>query len=365
MPLSQNREFLQRLAITAGVLFVYRLGCHIPVPGLSAPTVAQVFGTGGTAVERISVFALGIAPLVGILIIAELLKTLVPGFRRWENARPHNAAWLRGALIALALLAAAVQAAGVAGALENVTGLVDEPGTFFRAACTATLVAGTALIIVLARVITRDGLGSGLWLIFLAPALAELPVYMGALFALYEKHEYPLLGIIFSWAFMAVAIAAVVSLLLAGRRSAMVGAACIWPMLIAYAALAWVLVAIGLIVSGGDIEAVTASLAAPSMIHHLALVAVVGLAVALYARSNRLAGTPLPMSALLIGAVLAAIALAADVLPTRGVLIPLGSAQLVIAAVVATGILSDWGMIGRAAASEPPGPSSDPFSPRA
>jgi hypothetical protein len=68
-------------------------------------------------------------------------------------------------------------------------------------------------------VITRDGLGSGLWLIFLAPALAELPEYMGTLYALYAKGEYPLLGIVFSVAFMAVAIAAVVSLLLAPRSA--------------------------------------------------------------------------------------------------------------------------------------------------
>ena len=97
-------NLVYRLAITAGALIVYRLGCHIPLPGLTAPTVSQIFGIGGIAAERISIFALGIGPLVGILILAELLKILVPSLRRWENADPRNAAWLRGALIALALL---------------------------------------------------------------------------------------------------------------------------------------------------------------------------------------------------------------------------------------------------------------------
>lgn len=358
-------SLVYRLAITAGVLIVYRLGCHIPLPGLSAPTVSQVFGIGGTAVERISIFALGIGPLVGILILAELLKILVPGFRRWENADPRNATWLRGALIALALLAAAVQAAGLAGALENVTGLVDEPGTYFRAMCTATLVAGTALIIALARVISRDGVGSGIWIIFLAPALAELPQHMSTLFSAYVKGDYPLLGIILSVAFMAIAIAAVVSLLLAGSRSPAVGSACIWPMLITYAALPWILIAVGLIISGGDIDAAAAFVAPPNTIHPLVLAAIVGLAVFLYARSNRLAGTPLPMSAAPIGVVLTAIAIAAAVLPTLGVPIPLGSGQLVIAAVVATSVLSDWGMIRRLEGSEPPESPSEPLSPRA
>ena len=158
-------------------------------------------------------------------------------------------------VIGLALLMAVVQGAGLAVALEGVSGLVHEPGTYFRIACTMTMVAGAALVIALAGVIDRAGLGSGLWLMFLAPTLAELVPNLAAIAAAYDAGEYPFSGIVCAALFTAFTVAAIVGIVLAARGAAAVSAACMWPLLIAYSVLAWLLIGIGLPISGGNIEA--------------------------------------------------------------------------------------------------------------
>jgi preprotein translocase subunit SecY len=362
---SLDGAFYRRLAVTAAALAACRLGVHLPVPGLNPETVAALFKPGDPAVARLSIFALGIMPLLNALILAELLKIVAPSVRQWELAAPRNRERMRYVVIGLALLFAILQAGGVASALEGVSRLVAEPGTFFRVVCTATMVAGAALVIALAAVIDRAGLGSGLWLIFLAPTLAELPQNVWTIAQLYDAGQYPLAAIVRAALFTAFAIAGVVSLVLAARGAAEVSAACVWPLLIAYSVLAWLLIGLGLAISGGSIEQAVAITAPGNAIRHLALATVVILIAWLYVRSIRLAGLPSPVPAAPIAVVLAAIALAAEILQSQlQTALPLDSVQLVVATVVATTILTDWGFISR---SERPveDSSSEPLSPQA
>ena len=250
MLLTLDGAFYRRLAVTAAALAVYRLGCAVPVPGLAADVVGELARSSGFPPTSVSVCALGVVPLITVLILAELLRTLVPGLRRWELASPGNREFAGYAIIALALATAAVQAIGVAGALEGFPNLVIEPGGLFRISTVATMVGGLALVIALAGIIDKAGIGYGVLLLFLAPTLVELPLNLVSIADAYSAGTYPFSSVALAGLFTAFSVAAIVGLLLAARGAEVVSAACVWPLLIAYTLLAWVLFAIGTAVTG-------------------------------------------------------------------------------------------------------------------
>ena len=135
---SLDGAFYRRLAVTAAALAAYRLGAQLPVPGLVTQSVAEAFKPVDLAVARLSIFALGIMPLLSALILAEIVKIIAPAARRWEQASMY-AVICRGTALGVGARRR------LAGALQDVSGLVPEPGTSFRLVCTATLVAGAAL----------------------------------------------------------------------------------------------------------------------------------------------------------------------------------------------------------------------------
>ena len=112
MLLTLDGAFYRRLAVTAAAIIVYRLGCAVPVPGLAADMVSELARSSGLPPTSVSVCALGVVPLITVLILAELLRTIVPGVRRWEQASPGNREFAGYAIITLALAMAAVQATG-------------------------------------------------------------------------------------------------------------------------------------------------------------------------------------------------------------------------------------------------------------
>ena len=114
------------------------------------------------------------------------------------------------------------------------------------------MVGGVALLIALAGIIDRAGIGYGVLLLFLAPTLVELPLNLAFIADAYGAGTYPLSSIVFAGLFTALSVAAIVGLLLAARGAESVAAACVWPLLIAYTLLAWVLFGIGMAVTGGD-----------------------------------------------------------------------------------------------------------------
>jgi preprotein translocase subunit SecY len=332
-------EFTRRLAITAALLFTYRLGTFLPLPGIDPESLARL---GGVA-ERISILALGITPYVTILILAELLKVVVPSVRRWEQADPYNGIKLNRIVVGLSLLAAAAQASGLALAIEDVGRLVDEPGTAFRLVCIVALVAGTALAIWLADQITRHGLGSGAWLLLAAGWFAAIPPHIARLLLQYPA-EAAVIQLVLGWGLAALVLAATVGLIRAGGHTLATGATCLWSVLLANSVWPWLVLCIALIASGGGLQAAGLWMEPGNPILLLALAVLVAVFAHLYMRSQRDAGSatvsPLPPAVLAGG--LAAITFVDMGLATQlPRVLPLAG-HLILIAVVALSLLQRW-----------------------
>ncbi len=333
-------ELTRRLAVTAALLVVYRLGKQIPLPGINSEALPHV---SGIAMERISILALGITPLVTVLILAELLKVIAPSVRRWEHADACNRDKLSRIVVGLSLLAAAAQASGLALALEDVRGLIEEPGTAFRLICIATLVGGAAIVIWLANQITRHGLGSGVWLLLVTIWLAELPHQTFRLVA-QGTGSAVAVELILGWGLTAVVLAAIVALIRAGGDTLATAATCLWSKLLAGAVWSPLILAIGLVVGGGSLRSVGLWISPGNPILLLVLAGLVALFVHLYMRSQRIAGSavsPLPPAVLAGG--LAAITVVEMARPAMHLVFVVALiGHLVLVAVVALSILARW-----------------------
>jgi preprotein translocase subunit SecY len=180
-------ELKQRLIFLVLALVIYRLGAHIPVPGIDPDQLAQLFKEqsggilgmfnmfSGGALSRFTVFALGIMPYISASIIMQLLTVIVPQFealkKEGESGRRQITKYTRYFTVGLALF----QAFGIAVALESQPGLVIEPGVAFRLITAVTLVTGTMFLMWLGEQITERGLGNGISIIIFAGIAAGLP----------------------------------------------------------------------------------------------------------------------------------------------------------------------------------------------
>src|ERR1700741_3450952 len=175
-------ELKRRVLITLGLLAAYRLGAHVPTPGIDGHALAQFFdqvaGTllgmvdlfSGGNLRRLTVFALGIMPYISASIILQLLTVVIPALERLakegEAGEEKITQYTRYGTIALSL----VQSFGIAVGLESMrssTGavLVPDPGWGFRLLTMLTLTTGTALIMWLGEQISEKGMGNGISLI--------------------------------------------------------------------------------------------------------------------------------------------------------------------------------------------------------
>ncbi len=186
-----------RLWFLLGALFVYRIGAHIPVPGIDPVQLAQLFKQNqggilgmfnmfsGGALSRFTVFALGIMPYISASIIMQMMAVVVPQLealkKEGESGRRKITQYTRYGT----LLLATIQALAIAVGLESMQqGLVIEPGMAFRFTAVVTLVTGTMFLMWLGEQITERGLGNGISLIIFAGIAAGLPGALGGLFEL-------------------------------------------------------------------------------------------------------------------------------------------------------------------------------------
>ncbi len=187
-----------KIFFVLGALIVYRLGTHIPVPSIDPVALAAMFeqqkGTildmfnmfSGGALERLSIFALGIMPYISASIIMQLLTVVSPTLEQLkkdgEQGRRKITQYTRYGTVVLAIF----QALGVAIALEsqNVNGMsvVIDPGLMFRITAVITLVGGTIFLMWLGEQITERGIGNGISLIIFAGIVAGLPSALGGTF---------------------------------------------------------------------------------------------------------------------------------------------------------------------------------------
>jgi preprotein translocase subunit SecY len=184
-------DLKRRLWFLLGALVVYRIGAHIPVPGIDPNELAKLFqqNSGGIldmfnmfsggALRRFTIFALGIMPYISASIIMQLLTVVSPQLealkKEGEAGRRKITQYTRYGTVVLALF----QALGISVALESQHGLVLDPGFMFRITTVITLTTGTLFLMWLGEQITERGIGNGISMIIFAGIVAGLPAAMG------------------------------------------------------------------------------------------------------------------------------------------------------------------------------------------
>ncbi len=193
---SKHGELKRRLMFLLGALIVYRIGAHIPVPGIDPSVLSDLFSRqkdgilgmfnmfSGGALSRFTVFALGIMPYISASIIMQLMTVASPALealKKEGQAGQHKISqYTRYGTVALAFF----QALGIAVALEAQPGLVLDPGMAFRLETVITLVTGTMFLMWVGEQITKRGLGNGISIIIFAGIAAGLPGSLGGILEL-------------------------------------------------------------------------------------------------------------------------------------------------------------------------------------
>ena len=189
-------DLSRRLVFLLLALVVYRVGAHIPVPGIDPNQLQQLFNGqqggilslfnmfSGGALSRFTVFALGIMPYISASIIMQLMGYVVPAFeqlkKEGEAGRRKITQYTRYGTLGLALF----QSMGIALALEASAGLVLSPGMGFRITAMVTLTSGTMFLMWLGEQITERGLGNGISILIFGGIAAGLPSAIGGLLEL-------------------------------------------------------------------------------------------------------------------------------------------------------------------------------------
>jgi preprotein translocase subunit SecY len=227
-------ELKRRVLVTLGLLVAYRVGAHVPTPGIDGPALAQFFDQAsntllgmvdlfsGGNLRRLSIFALGIMPYISASIILQLLTVVIPALERiakeGEAGRKKITQYTRYGTMGLSV----VQALGIAYGLEgmrspNGLAIVPSPGWGFRLLTVLTLTAGTALIMWLGEQISEKGIGNGISLIIFAGIVVRLPSAVQASYTLISTGELKLFVFLALIAVM-VAVTAAVVLMQEGQR---------------------------------------------------------------------------------------------------------------------------------------------------
>jgi preprotein translocase subunit SecY len=200
-------ELKKRILFTLLMLAVYRLGCHIPTPGIDASALSAFFSSqqgglldlfnmfSGGALQRMSVMALGIMPYISSSIILELLSVVIPHLEKLkkegEQGRKKITQYTRYGTVILSM----IQGFGIAVGLERMQSpdgamIVPAGGWGFRILAVITLAAGTAFLMWLGEQITERGIGNGISLIIFAGIVARLPQAVGNAFRMMGTGEF-------------------------------------------------------------------------------------------------------------------------------------------------------------------------------
>src|SRR5438034_1340457 len=214
---SRYGDLKRRLLFLLAALVVFRIGAHIPVPGIDPHVLGDLFKDqqggilgmfnmfSGGALRRFTIFALGIMPYISASIIMQLMTAVNPQLdqlrKEGESGRRKITQYTRYATVFLALF----QATGISIALESQPGLVLDPGLMFRITTVTTLVTGTMFLMWLGEQITERGLGNGISIIIFAGIAAGLPnAVAGTLELVRTGAMHPLTALLIAVAVIAV-----------------------------------------------------------------------------------------------------------------------------------------------------------------
>ncbi len=222
-------ELKSRLWFVLGALVVFRLGSHIPVPGIDPTVLKQLFDSqsggilgmfnmfSGGSLERFAIFALGIMPYISASIIMQLLTVVSPKLEQLkkdgEAGRRLITKYTRYGTVALATF----QALGIAIAFEGQAGLVLDPGMSFRLITVVSLVGGTMFLMWLGEQITERGIGNGISIIIFAGIVAGLPRAIGSTLELARTGAFSIPLVVFLFA-MVILVTALVVFVERGQR---------------------------------------------------------------------------------------------------------------------------------------------------
>ena len=227
-------ELKRRIIFTLLMLVVYRIGCFIPTPGVDAEALMSFFARqqrtifglfdmfSGGALERLSVFALGIMPYISASIIIELLKVVIPAIDRLYKEGESGIKKIKQYTRYGTLVIAAIQGLGISFALEGMGGaegtVVLHPGWSFRLVTILTLTAGTAFIMWLGEQITERGIGNGISLIIFAGIVARMPSALINTVQLIKTGELPFILVVLLAVVMVAVVAVIIFMERAQRR---------------------------------------------------------------------------------------------------------------------------------------------------
>ena len=221
------KELWSRIGFVLAAFIVYRIGTHVPVPGIDPIAIATLFEQNrgsildvlnmfsGGALSRLSVMALGVMPYISASIIIQMLTAVEPRLKQikaeGESGRRKIQKWTKYAAVVLATF----QAIGVASTVQTQTASTGAPVTLitgmqFTIVCVLALVAGTMFLVWLGEQITERGIGNGMSLIIFAGIVAGLPSAIGGTIELASSGEFSPLFVVFLLVAVAIVTAFVV-----------------------------------------------------------------------------------------------------------------------------------------------------------
>ncbi len=217
-------ELKSRVLFTLALLAVYRIGAHIPTPGINGEELSKFLAErggalmgffdmfSGGALSRVTIFALGIMPYISASIILQLLTVVIPAIgkmaKEGESGRKKIIRYTRYGTV----LISAIQSFGIAVGLEGMAqgAFIQSPGWSFRILTMITLTSGTAFIMWLGEQITERGIGNGISLIIFAGIVARFPNAVISTFRLVKAAEISIFFILILVALMIVVIGVIV-----------------------------------------------------------------------------------------------------------------------------------------------------------
>jgi len=217
-----GKDLKNRIIFTVLMLCVYRLGTYIPLPGIDVQSLQAMMETkqtgllgmfnvfSGGAVSRMAIFALGIMPYISSSIIIQLLTGVSEYFKNLKNQGEQGRKKITQYTRYGTVLLATIQGYGVSVGLESSTGVVIDPGLFFKVTTVISLVAGTIFLMWLGEQITQRGIGNGISLIIFSGIVAEIPRALATTFELGRTGALSATTIIFIFLLLLVTVAFIV-----------------------------------------------------------------------------------------------------------------------------------------------------------
>ncbi len=223
------REIIRRMSFLIGALLVFRLGAHIPVPGINNAALENLFhanqGTilglfnmfSGGALERMSILALGIMPYISASIIVQLMSTVIPSLEALKKEGEQGKRKINQYTRQGTLLLAVVQAVGMCAGLIG-QGITLSVGLAFYIPAVTSLVAGTMFLMWLGEQITERGIGNGISMIIFAGIVAGLPKLIMQSVSSVDNGQTSLIGLVIFGLLSLGVLAAIVFIEKAQRR---------------------------------------------------------------------------------------------------------------------------------------------------